>query len=107
MWWCTDKCGISSCARHDVIHERRGQQLTIVAVDHLLAENLAHALRHPAMDLPLNDCLVQNISDVIDRSVGHDGDDPGFRIDLDFADVASVWKTHLRGHKFCNAVEPA
>src|SRR5262245_23604903 len=94
-------------ARHEVVHERRGEQLTIVAVDHLLAENLPHALRHPAMDLPLHDCPVQQVSDVIDCSVGHNGDDPGFRIDLDFADVASVRKAHLRGHKLCDAIEPA
>src|SRR5262245_5693090 len=93
-------------ARHEVVHERRGKQLTIVAVDHLLAENLPHALRHPAMDLPLHNCLVQQVPDIIDCSVGHDGDDPGFRIDLDFTDVTSVRKTHLRGHKLCDAIEP-
>src|SRR5262245_20259163 len=96
-----------ACARHEVVHERRGKQLTIVAVDHLFAENLPHALRHPAMDLPLHDCLVQQVPDVIDCSVGHDGDDPGCRIDLDFADVTSVRKAHLWGHKLRDTIEPA
>ena len=83
-------------ARHEVIHKRRSQQLAVFAVNHVLTEHLANALRHAAVDLPLHDRFVQHITDVIDRGIGDDVNDAGLRVNLDLAHVRAEREREVR-----------
>ena len=66
-------------ARHEVVHEGCGHQLTVHPVKHLLAQHLPKALGHATVDLSLHDGLVQDIPDIVDCRVSEHGDDPGLR----------------------------
>ncbi len=57
-------------ARHRIVHERAGDELTALAVvDILLEQRLADALGAAAMDLAEHDRPVQRLADVVDRRV--------------------------------------
>ena len=56
-WWPSAQAAAVVRARHHVVHERRGDELAVLAVDDLLAEHLAEPLRDAAVDLPLDDGL--------------------------------------------------
>jgi hypothetical protein len=58
----------------------------------MLAQRLADALHDAAMDLAVDDHWVDGATDIVDRGVAHQLDGPGLGVDLDLADVATVWE---------------
>src|SRR4029077_2322214 len=67
------------------------QQLAGVAViDTTFAERLAETVRDAAMDLTVHDQRIDRAPDIVDGGVAGDFDDPGLRIDLDFANVTAI-----------------
>src|SRR5437762_6838695 len=55
-------------ARHAVVHEARGQELTgIRLIDDMLAERLSDALGETAMDLALNDHRIDYDAAIVSR----------------------------------------
>src|SRR5439155_9364926 len=94
-------------AWHRIVHERRGQELTgLAVVDDLLHERLTHALRHAAVDLALEGHRIDDRPHVVDDYVAHDRDGAGVRIDLHLAHVAAVGPRGLRGREGPGLVEP-
>ena len=83
-------------ARHGVVHERTGDELPAVVVNDLLHQRLAEALRHRAMELALDDHVVEHIAAIVDRGVGDDVHVAGGRIDLDLGDVDAVGEGQRR-----------
>ncbi len=85
-------------ARHAVVHEAAGEKLAGAAVvDHLLAENLAGALRHRAVHLALDDGVVDDVAAVVHRVIGDDLGHAGVGVDLHFCDVAAVGESGEEG----------
>src|SRR5690606_22909361 len=77
--------------RHRIVEEARRQELAALAVpDHLLAQDLTHALRHAAMNLPLEADWVHHRTDIVDHGVAVEPDLARVWIDFDFADMAAV-----------------
>src|SRR5207244_2492747 len=75
-----------------------------LVVDHLLDERLADALRHAAVNLPLDDRRVDDVSAVINRNIFLNLDRTSLGIDLDHADVGTegpdeIWRIEV-GHRF-------
>ena len=64
-------------ARHAVVLEAAGHELTVAIVDDRLHQRLADALRHAAMDLALAEQVVHHPADVVDRGIAHDRDRAG------------------------------
>jgi len=93
-------------ARHHIVHERRVDQLSIGAVDDLLAEHLAEPLRDATMGLPVDDHRVDDGADIVDCHVADYRHHAGLRIDLDLADMAAIRKRHLRRDELAQRVEP-
>ena len=58
----------------------------------VLEQSLTDPLGNAAVDLAVNDERVHRAPDIVDRGVADDIDSPGFRIDLDLADLRAVWK---------------
>src|SRR5262245_57697439 len=78
-------------ARHPVIHERAGDELSGVGtVDHLFQQSFADALRDRAMKLPLESQRIDDNSDIVDRAKTQQFDPAGFQLDFDLADHAAV-----------------
>ena len=77
-------------ARHGVIHERAGEQLAVAVVDRLFHQRLADALHHAAVQLAFDDQRIDDGAEIVDAGIFGDLDDAGFRIDLDFGDMAAV-----------------
>src|SRR2546422_9172683 len=94
-------------AREHVVHERRGQELARLAVDHRLAEHLAEPLRDAAVDLTLDDDGVREPPDVVHRRVADHADGARLRLDLHLGDVAAIGERHLRRDEPRRAVEAA
>ena len=59
---------------HQEVHERGVLQLPVLVVRHPLVERAADALRHPAVDLPLDDHRVDEVAAVVDDGVLEDRD---------------------------------
>ena len=73
--------------RHAVVEEARVLQLAVVAVDVLLVERPADALRHAALVLALDVARVDGAAGILDRRVAQDRDLAGLGVDLDVGDV--------------------
>src|SRR5262245_29515322 len=82
-------------ARHSIVHERTGNELTVLIVDNLLAQYLPYALSNPAVDLPFDQHRIDDAPYIIHDTVTGDLPIAGLRVHLDFADVASVRKAWL------------
>ena len=76
-------------ARHGVIHEARGEELTIVIIGAVLKERLADALGETPMDLPIDDHWVDDIAEVVRGRKAHDRDLARLRIDLHLTGIAA------------------
>ena len=63
---------------------------------HPFPKRLADALRDPAMDLPVDQKRVEGDAHIVNSDEALHGHGPGFRIHLDFADVAAVGKVESR-----------
>ena len=63
-------------------------RLTIV--DHVFAEHLAGALHDATMQLAFDDGVMNDFAAIVDRAVGRNRGHAGFRIHLDFNDVAAI-----------------
>ena len=69
--------------RHEILGQRGVQQLSLLVVLQLLVERVADALRHPAVDLALDDRGVDQGAAVVHHDVLVDPDIVGVDIDLD------------------------
>src|SRR5947207_2198483 len=71
--------------------ERAGEELPALrVVQGMLEKRLADALRDAAVDLPLDDHVVDDAADVVDAHDAGDGDFTGLGIDFGLADLRSV-----------------
>ena len=93
--------------RHQVIHERARQHLTVFVIDHPFSEHLTEPLSDAAMDLSFDHHLVDDIAHVIDGGVADHIDLAGFGIDLDLADMAAIGKGHLGRDELLGRIQPA
>ena len=76
-----------------VVHERAGQELAGVAiVDAVLAQDLSDALHDTAMQLALDEGVVDDMPAVVDRDVAQQIDRTGIGIDLDLGHVGAAGK---------------
>jgi hypothetical protein len=82
--------------RHAIVHERAGDELSVLVIDHAFEQRLADALRDPAMDLALDDHRVDHGADVVDAPEAHDLDAAGLRIDLELAHMRAVAEGEAR-----------
>ena len=71
--------------RHEVVGERRGQEVAVGVVDGLLEERLRDALHDAAVHLALDDERVDLVAAVVDRDVAQELDRAGLLVDLDHA----------------------
>ena len=69
--------------RHQVVHERRREELTVVPVRRVLEQHRADRLRDAAADLALDDRRVDRQPAVLDDHVAVDADEAGLDVDLD------------------------
>ena len=74
-------------ARHRIIHEACGHELTIGGVDCPFVQCLPDALRNATMDLPLDNHWIDDGAEIVDGAPSIDARDAGLRINLDFADM--------------------
>ena len=81
-------------AKHGIVHERGVEQLAFRVVVQPLSQHLAQALRHATHDLAFDDRMVQDDPHVVDGRVLQHFDHAGLRIDLHFAHMTAVRKTH-------------
>src|SRR5205807_5373896 len=81
---------------HQVVGQRRGQQVAVLVVDRLLEQRLGQALHDPAVDLPLDDERVDLVAAVVDGDVVQQVDLPGLLVDLDDADVRAEREREVR-----------
>src|ERR1700674_1818160 len=80
-------------ARHDVIHEAAGKQLTIsFIVEAIFAEDLSGALHHSAVQLAVGENVIYDVSDIVDSRVVDNRDPSGLAIDFDLGDMRSAWE---------------
>jgi len=89
--------------RHQVVHERRRQELPVLVVRGVLEQRLAEPLDDAAADLPLDDGRVDHPAAVLDDDVARNAHGTGLAVDLDDADVrrarppAAGLREHRRG----------
>src|SRR5271166_1353045 len=78
-------------ARHDIIHEAAGKELTICfIVQAILAENLPGALHYSAVQLAVGENVIDDVSDIVDSGVVDDLDPSGLTIDFDLGDMCTA-----------------
>jgi len=78
-------------ARDRVVHQRAGKELAALGVvDRFFAQCLPGALRHPAVDLPLDDHVVDDAADVVAARDAYDVDFAGVATDLHLAGLGTV-----------------
>ncbi len=82
--------------RHQVVHERPGQELRLLVVDHLLEQPAAHALRHAAVDLAVHDDRVDHLAAVVGDQVAAQRDRAGAGVDVHHRDVHRARVGHGR-----------
>src|SRR6266446_3743351 len=73
--------------RQRVVHQRRREELAVVAVDDAFEQRLADPLGDGAVDLTLDDQRVDDGAAVLDEGVAPESDAPRLAIDLDDGDV--------------------
>ena len=76
-------------ARHRVVHERSGQELTVFVVDGFFDHRLADALRQPAVNLSFDDQRIDQVSGIVDRDELQQRRLAGLAIDFEHRDVAA------------------
>src|SRR5262249_35748533 len=85
-----------------------GQQLAAFGVvGDALVQRLADALRHAAVDLPLDDAEVDDPADVVAARDAGDADFAGVGIDFDFAGLRAVRPGRRRGRLRVGDADPA
>ena len=89
--------------RHEVVHERRRQVLTVVPVRRVLEQDRTDRLGDTAADLALHDRGVDRQPAVLDHHVAVDADEPRLDVDLDLGHVgaarpAALASVVLAGH---------
>ncbi len=72
---------------HEVVHERASQQLSFGVIGHLLEQRAAHALRHAAVNLTLDDRRIDDLAAVVRDDVPEQPNVAGARIDLHLRNV--------------------
>ena len=77
-------------ARHGIVHERAGQLLARTVEPNVFHQDLPDALRHPAMDLSMQQHGIEHGPDVVDDGVARDLGLPSIGIDLDLAHMTAV-----------------
>src|SRR5664280_2476925 len=86
-------------AWHAVVHERAGERLAGIGIDHaLLPQRLPDALRDGAVGLAVDDERIDAAADIVDRRVAGERRHAAIGIDFDFAYRAAVrehWIVHL------------
>src|SRR3954470_23765502 len=86
--------GYQPGARHRIIHEAAGKELAALAVVHReLAEHLARSLGKPALYLPFDDLVVDDVAGVVADHVRGDFGFSGLRVDLHLGDMAAIGKS--------------
>ncbi len=53
-------------------------------------QRLAYALRHPAVNLPLAEEVVDDFADIVDRRITRQRNHASFRIDFNLAEVTPI-----------------
>ena len=81
---------------HRVVHQRSGQELAGLVVDHLLEEGAADALRDAAVHLPLDDHGIDDPPAVVGHDVSEQLDAACRGVDLDLGDVNGARIGHGR-----------
>src|SRR6185503_18138084 len=78
-------------ARRAVVHQRAGHELAAALfIAHLFPQRLASALRHAAVDLPLDDGVVDDAADVVAAGEGGERDLAGLLVDFHLRDLRAV-----------------
>ena len=80
---------------HRIVHERTGEELSVIAILAVLHEHLSEPLANAAVNLAMNDRRIDDGADIVDGDIAVDGDHSGFRIHFDLADMTSVGKMHV------------
>src|SRR5207253_1747340 len=83
--------------RQRVVHQRRREELAVVAVDDAFEQRLADPLRDGAVDLALDDQRVDDGAAVLDEGVASEPDARRLAIDLDDGDVHGGRERRPRG----------
>ena len=79
--------------RHLVIHERAGEKLARGrVVDRMLAHRLPDSLRDAAVQLALEQDVIDDAAAIVHRGVPQNFDDAGLRVDLDLGHVCAAGK---------------
>ena len=68
---------------NQIVHERRVQQLALLVVDELLVKCVADAVRHAAVNLPLDDERIDDRPAIVRHQVPLDVHHRRLRIDFD------------------------
>ena len=79
--------------RRQVIGQRAGEDVAFVAVDDLLQQRIADALRDAAMDLAVRDHRIDDAAGILGHEEFLDRDVAGLDVDLDDRHVAGVGKS--------------
>ena len=82
---------------HPVVEEARVLQLAVLAVDVLLVERPADALRGAALELALHVARVHGLARVLGHGVAEDGHAPGLGVDLDVDQVGAEARARALG----------
>src|SRR5450830_1737577 len=69
--------------------------LAALVINAMFEQRLSESLSNPAMKLTANDHRVDNHAEVSDHSIAGDLDHAGFRVDFDFANMATVRKVEI------------
>src|SRR5205085_1651299 len=91
--------------RHRVVHERAGEQLAVLVIDHFLPEGLGHALSHATMHLAIDNHGVDHIAAVIHGDVPVEGDFACFGVYVYLRDVHAIGVGEVHGVEEGNLVE--
>src|SRR5262245_45604565 len=93
-------------ARHAVVHEAAGEQLSGLAiVDLVFQQRLAETLHDPAVNLAANDQRIENAAEVVDDEIAVDHHLAGFRVYLQLADMRAVGMTGRIGAEAATRLE--
>ena len=83
--------------RQRVVHERAGQKLTILVVDHFLMQSLSDTLHDPPVYLPFDQQRVDDVSAVVHSNVFGYLWLTGFPIQFHHTNVRAEWEREIRG----------
>ena len=72
------------------MNEPLSELAAVGVVDDVLADRLPEALRERAVELALDDRVIEDVAAVVDRGVARDRHLAGVAVDLDLGDMAAV-----------------